>query len=86
MVRMYRVPGEFSIADVRESFMRQFIDQENDLDLEIDSPETREESDSCQKLSPLHLVKSPAQGGTRSGGVVEKKAGVTSILRSGKGE
>ncbi|XP_021355108.1 sodium leak channel non-selective protein-like isoform X2 [Mizuhopecten yessoensis] len=78
MVHLTKLTGDFSISDIRESFMRQFMGQE--LNLTVDIQEHQEETTPFMKSTPLKLVKHSVQG-TKSGGVVEKKNGIAMIVR-----
>ncbi|KAK3584758.1 hypothetical protein CHS0354_002278 [Potamilus streckersoni] len=78
MVKLNKLPGEFDISDVRESFIRQFSTPQ--LNLVMDTQETQEESNPYLKPSPVSLIQSP-KFGVRSGGSVEKKSGIASIIR-----
>ncbi|GFN75763.1 sodium leak channel non-selective protein-like [Plakobranchus ocellatus] len=82
MVRLSRMPGEFSISDIRESFIRQFT--ATNLNLVVDTQE--QSAGEAATVSPqlrsnyLKLTKSPGRD-TRSGGAVEKKTAICGIIR-----
>ncbi|XP_052214873.1 sodium leak channel NALCN-like isoform X2 [Dreissena polymorpha] len=78
MVRIHKLAGDFSVAAIRESFMRQFSTPQ--LDLIMDTDEGTEEGQSFLKGPPVALVRPPALV-ARSGGYVEKQAGVTMVIR-----
>ena len=78
MVRLHKVTGEFDIADIRESFMRQYCTAQ--LNLVLDTTENNEDNQSYMKTVPINLVKSLTHGG-RSGGMVEKNTGVSAVIR-----
>ncbi|XP_046577854.1 LOW QUALITY PROTEIN: sodium leak channel non-selective protein-like [Haliotis rubra] len=80
MVRVHKMSNDFDIADVRESFMRQFQTNQNSLNLVVDTQDHDHQVSSCLKAAHLHLIKSPTHE-TRSGGVVEKKSGIFTIVR-----
>lgn len=82
MVRVHKMSSDFDIADVRESFMRQFQTHQNSLNLVVDTQDNDHQVSSCLKAAHLHLIKSPTHE-TRSGGVVEKKSGIFTIVRWG---
>ncbi|KAJ8310369.1 hypothetical protein KUTeg_012234 [Tegillarca granosa] len=78
MVKLHKISGNFDASDVRESFMRHFMGQE--LNLTIDINESQEELVPFMKSTSVRLVKCPSQV-AKSGGVVEKKSGISSIVR-----
>ena len=78
MVKLHKVSGEFDIADIRDSFMRQYCTPQ--LNLVLDTAENNEENQMYLKTLPINLVKSPKHGG-RSGGMVEKNTGVAAVIR-----
>lgn len=61
--------------------MRHFMGQE--LNLTIDINESQEELVPFMKSTSVRLVKCPSQV-AKSGGVVEKKSGISSIVRYGR--
>ena len=77
MVRVHKIMGDFSLAQIRESFMRQFSTPQ--LNLVMDTQESTEEQ-SYIKTPQVCLVRSP-EFGTRSGGYIEKQVGVSSVIR-----
>ena len=78
MVRLHKVTGEFDIADIRDSFMRQYCTPQ--LNLVLDTAENNEDGQSYMKTVPINLVKSLTHCG-RSGGLVEKNTGVAAVIR-----
>ncbi|XP_055869131.1 sodium leak channel NALCN-like isoform X2 [Biomphalaria glabrata] len=80
MVRLYKMPGEFQISDIRESFIRQFTSPEGSLSLVVDSQDQPENILPELKSSHIKLIKSPMLE-TRSGGTVEKKSAIVGIIR-----
>ena len=78
MVRLHKCTSDFDIADVRESFMRQYCTAQ--LNLVMDTVENNEDNQLYMKTLPVSLVKSPKHCG-RSGGVVEKNSGVSAVIR-----
>ena len=78
MVHLYKLTGDFNIADIRESFMRQFTGAE--LNLSVDLQENQDETTPIIKSTPLRLVKCQTQG-SKCGGEVEKKSGISTIVR-----
>ncbi|KAH9490260.1 hypothetical protein Btru_035289, partial [Bulinus truncatus] len=79
MVRLYKMPGEFQISDIRESFIRQFTSPESSLSLVVDAQEQPESVLPELKSSYIKLIKSPMLE-TRSGGAVEKKTAIVGII------
>ena len=89
MVRLSRMPGEFSISDIRESFIRQFTGSNSGLNLVVDTQDQNSSDGTSGEgvvLSPqvrstcLKLTKSPKRD-TRCGGAVEKKMAICGIIR-----
>ncbi|GFS24477.1 sodium leak channel non-selective protein-like, partial [Elysia marginata] len=89
MVRLSRMPGEFSISDIRESFIRQFTGSNSGLSLVVDTQDQSTADGTAGEggvLSPqlrstcLKLTKSP-KSDLRSGGAVEKKLAICGIIR-----
>lgn len=81
MVRLYRIPGDFSMADIRESFMRQFVNEEHAGGLENLVVDTNsDDMNIFMKSSPMRLIKSMSHS-ARGAGMMEKKAGIHSIMR-----
>ena len=89
MVRLSRMPGEFSISDIRESFIRQFTGSNSGLNLVVDTQDQPAADGTTGEggvLSPqvrstcLKLTKSPKHD-TRCGGAVEKKMAICGIIR-----
>ncbi|WAR27871.1 NALCN-like protein [Mya arenaria] len=78
MVKIHKLSGDFNVAEIRESFMRQFSTPQ--LDLIMDTDDSGEEGQSFLKCPPVSLVKSPTVG-TRSGGHVEKQLAVAAVIR-----
>lgn len=78
MVYLYKIPSEFDISDVRESFMRQHIEPE--VRLALDIQEAENDVVPYMKKSPVRLVKI-ALPSVKSGGLLEKRSGITSIVR-----
>lgn len=78
MVRVSKLAGDFNVAEIRESFMRQFGTLQ--LDLVMDTEDNMEQRQSFVKKAPLNLVKSP-QIGVRSGGYMEKQLGIANVIR-----
>ncbi|XP_059160576.1 sodium leak channel NALCN-like isoform X2 [Physella acuta] len=80
MVRLNKMPGDFDISDIRESFIRQFTGQENSLGLMVDTQEQAENISPELKSAYLKLINSPMHE-TRCGGTVEKKTAIIGIIR-----
>ncbi|XP_071140116.1 sodium leak channel NALCN-like isoform X2 [Mytilus edulis] len=78
MVYLYKIPSEFDISDVRESFMRQHIEPE--VRLALDIQEHDHDVIPYVKKSPVRLVKHGSHS-VKSGGLLEKRSGITSIVR-----
>lgn len=78
MVRVNKLAGDFNVAEIRESFMRQFSTPQ--LDLIMDTDDNMEERQSFLKKPPINLVKSPNMG-VRSGGYMEKQLGIANMIR-----
>ncbi|ESP00278.1 hypothetical protein LOTGIDRAFT_225940 [Lottia gigantea] len=78
MVKVNKMTSEFNISDIRESFMRQFMELE--LNLVVDTQDSQDSEPPCIKTSNLPLVKNTTHE-VRSGGVIEKKSGITGIVR-----
>ena len=78
MVRLHKCTSDFDIADIRDSFMRQYCTPQ--LNLVMDTAENNDENQLYLKTLPVSLVKSPKHGG-RSGGIVEKHTGVSAVIR-----
>ncbi|KAK3094316.1 hypothetical protein FSP39_000242 [Pinctada imbricata] len=78
MVRLYKVIGDFEIAEVRDSFMRQFTNPE--INLTIDIQENTDDTVVLSKPSPVKLVRIISTA-PKSGGVVEKRSGISHIVR-----
>ncbi|GAB1610576.1 sodium leak channel non-selective protein-like [Argonauta hians] len=82
MVRLYRIPGDFLLADIRESFMRQFVNEDHTSGLNnlvVDRHNSHDMS-LFMKSSPMRLIKSMSHT-ARGAGLMEKKAGIHSIMR-----
>lgn len=80
MVRLYKMPSDFDISDIRESFIRQFTGLDNSLNLVVDSQEQAEHVSPDLKSTYTKLIKSPMHE-SRCGGAVEKKTAITGIIR-----
>ncbi|XP_062569236.1 sodium leak channel NALCN-like, partial [Saccostrea cucullata] len=78
MVYLYKIPGDFSLSQIRESVMRQFSTPE--VNLTVDIQEMNEESTTLVKFSPVKLVRQDVSG-SKSGGAMEKRSGITLIVR-----
>jgi len=78
MVRVNKLAGDFNVAEIRESFMRQFSTPQ--LDLIMDTEDNMGERQAFLKKPPINLVKSP-NFGVRSGGYMEKQLGVSNLIR-----
>ncbi|XP_061184365.1 sodium leak channel NALCN-like isoform X1 [Saccostrea echinata] len=78
MVYLYKIPGDFSLSQIRESVMRQFSTPE--VNLTVDIQEISEESTTLVKFSPVKLVRQDVSG-SKSGGAMEKRSGITLIVR-----
>jgi len=78
MVYIHKLKTDFNISDIRESFIRQFVGQE--LNLAVDMQENPDEATLIIKSTPLRLVKHQTQG-SKSGGVLEKRSGISTIVR-----
>nr|XP_022339997.1 sodium leak channel non-selective protein-like isoform X3 [Crassostrea virginica] len=78
MVYLYKIPSDFSLSQVRESFMRQFSTPE--VNLTVDIQEISEENTTLVKISPVKLVRQEVMG-SKSGGAMEKRSGITLIVR-----
>jgi len=78
MVKIHKLTGDFNVAEIRESFMRQFITPQ--LDLIIDTDEGVEEGQSFLRRPHVNLVRCSTLG-TRSGGTTEKQLGVAAVIR-----
>ncbi|KAL8573711.1 hypothetical protein ACOMHN_018986 [Nucella lapillus] len=79
MVKVYKMPSDFDVSDVRESFIRQFISMDGSLNLVVDTQNTSQQVSPYLNASHMRLVKSPKHA-TRCGGPVEKKNGISIIL------
>ena len=77
MVHLYKLPGEFDISDVRESFMRQHIEPE--VRITLDLHDSEHDMVPYIRKSPVKLVKHAAL--VKSGGLLEKRSGISSIVR-----
>lgn len=80
MVRLNKMPGDFDISDIRESFIRQFTGHDSSLSLVVDAQEQAETVSPDLKSAYMKLIKSPMHE-TRCGGAVEKKTAITGIIR-----
>ncbi|XP_041355861.1 sodium leak channel non-selective protein-like [Gigantopelta aegis] len=81
MVRVNKMQDTFHISDVRESFMRQFQSSDRTLNLVVDTQDNdAKDMTSCLKLAHLKLIKLPHHE-ARSGGEMEKRTGISSIVR-----
>ena len=78
MVYLYKIPSDFSLSQVRESFMRQFSTPE--VNLTVDIQEISEENTTLVKISLVKLVRQEVMG-SKSGGAMEKRSGITLIVR-----
>lgn len=78
MVRLNKVPGEFNISDVRDSFMRQFMGP--GLNLVLDTQDTNDDIFPYLKSTSMKLVEGHLQG-VKSGGMVEKKTSLAAVIR-----
>lgn len=78
MVYLYKIPSDFSMSQVRDSFMRQFSTPE--MNLTVDIQEMSEENTTLVKFSPVKLVRQDVVG-SKSGGAMEKRSGITLIVR-----
>ena len=56
MVRLNKIPSEFDISAMRDSFMRQFIDQRADTELPINESETDNEEKTVTKQAGFPLI------------------------------
>jgi hypothetical protein len=79
MVKVYKMPSDFEVSDVRESFVRQFLCLDPALNLVVDQA-TGLPAEPYLNANFMHLVKSPHHA-MRSGGAVEKKSGISIILQ-----
>ena len=80
MVKVYKMPSDFEVSDVRESFIRQFTNQDGSLNLMVDTQTSGLPVSSLVNAGHVRLVKSPKHA-TRCGGAVEKKSGISIILQ-----
>ena len=80
MVKVYKMPSEFEVSDVRESFIRQFTAFDPALNLVVDQTNTGMNVSPYLNSGVMKLVKSPNHA-TRCGGAVEKKSGISYILQ-----
>ena len=80
MVRLYRVPGEFNTSKMRDSFMRQFVEQGGDPDVMMGSMENKDDIKTTLEHGHFPLIATfrpkcitgpPAQ-----------KAGIAHLIRS----
>ncbi|XP_056005775.1 sodium leak channel NALCN-like isoform X4 [Ostrea edulis] len=78
MVYLYKIPSDFSLSPVRDSFLRHFSTPE--MNLTVDIQEITEENTMVVKFSPVKLVRQDV-GGSKSGGAMEKRSGITLIVR-----
>jgi hypothetical protein len=78
MVYLYKIPSDFGLSQVRDSFMRQFSTPE--VNLTVDIQEITEENTVVVKFCPVKLVRQDV-GGSKSGGAMEKRSGITLIVR-----
>ncbi|XP_076454223.1 sodium leak channel NALCN-like [Babylonia areolata] len=79
MVKVYKMPSDFDVSDVRESFIRQFTLMDGGLNLVVDTQNTAQPLSPYLHTSSMRLVKSPKHA-PRCGGPVEKKNGISIIL------
>ena len=80
MVKLNKIPGDFDISDIRESFIRQFANPDGSLNMMLDTEDLPETMSPELKSAYLRLIRSPLHE-TRCGGAVEKKTAITSIIR-----
>ncbi len=79
MVRLTRISSDFNIAKMRDSFMRQFVEQGGENDL---SPSNKEEEDEVKTSSKHTEVQLLLEQRAKSlMGTSTKKAAVTSLIR-----
>ena len=81
MVKVYKMPSDFEVSDVRESFIRQFTGMDPSLNLVVDALNTDQAVSPYLNSTHMRLVKSPTHA-TRCGGAVEKKSGIATIMQS----
>ncbi|PVD19084.1 hypothetical protein C0Q70_21643 [Pomacea canaliculata] len=79
MVKVYKMPSDFNVSDVRESFIRQFTCPESGLNLVVDTQNSGPSVSPFLHASHMRLVKSPKHT-ARCGGAVEKKSGISTIM------
>lgn len=77
MVHLTKIPSEFSTADMRDSFMRQFVDQGSDVGL-LNSEDTTD-GRPVSKMHILPLIYNRKQKSCI--GPPTKKSGVSGIIR-----
>lgn len=80
MVKVYKMPSDFNVSDVRESFIRQFTCPESGLNLVVDTQNSGPSVSPFLHASHMRLVKSPKHT-ARCGGAVEKKSGISTIMQ-----
>lgn len=80
MVKVYKMPSEFDVSDVRESFIRQFTVPDNMLNLVVDTQNAGPPISPFLQSCFMHLVKSPKHA-IRCGGIVEKKNAIALIMQ-----
>ena len=80
MVKVYKMPSDFEVSDVRESFVRQFTSLDRSLNLMVDTQSSGQHISPVLNSSHMRLVKSPKHG-TRCGGAVEKRSSISIILQ-----
>uniref|UniRef100_T1INA8 Ion transport domain-containing protein n=1 Tax=Strigamia maritima TaxID=126957 RepID=T1INA8_STRMM len=79
MIKLHRIPSDFGLPKVRESFMRQFVEEDEDEPvLVVAKPGVVDAIIAYKKLKPLKLLQSPTR--TRVSSSEQKKAGVVSVL------
>ena len=75
-----KIPSDFGLSKVRDSFMRHFIDQENDGDRDAANKESeQEEMKAIEHSSSSKLISAPKQ--TRLRGQGHRKSDISTIIR-----
>ena len=82
MVRVTKIPSEFLVSRMRESMMRQFVEQGVDVGLEATSGGNGGSQEDVATIDKLDKMQILAECKTKSVlNTPQKKSGITSLMR-----
>ena len=76
MVRLYKVPSEFNICRMRDSFLRQFTDQETGAESGSEDEDTGTNTNEMKVVSTIHQDRYKSTSAR-----AQRKQAVTNIIR-----